>query len=161
MVIPKWITTANTINANQSLIIRQLLIWVIENCIMHEKPQCVNQKKTRRSGFWLFLLRGISYPRLLLGGQSELFVVCIYGFCVYGRVSPALRVLLSRAVHSVTCCPVETMAGPSKAYCKITCENIETPGWSVFRIHTAICLWWTWRESNPRPEHFSLCFIQQ
>jgi len=24
-----------------------------------------------------------------------------------------------------------------------------------------ISLWWRWRESNPRPEHFSLCFIQQ
>ena len=47
-------------------------------------------KKTRRGGFWWFLLRGISYPRLRLGCQSELFVVCIYGFCVFDQVTPIL-----------------------------------------------------------------------
>ena len=67
-------------------------------------------------GFFEFLLRGMSYPRLHLSSQCVNFIVCIYRFCFYDRVTPILRVLLSRAVHAFTCCPVETMAGPSEKH---------------------------------------------
>jgi hypothetical protein len=43
--------------------------------------------------FGLFLLRGISYPRQCLGCQSELFVVCIYVFCLING-------------HRLPCCPL-------------------------------------------------------
>ena len=102
--------------------------------------QTKSQEKAHRSGLWLFLLRGISYPRRLLGGQSELFVVCIYGFCVYGRapsfyamgiatkVTSTPRVLLSRAVHSVTCCPVETMQAHQKHIVKSLAKTSKRQG---------------------------------
>ena len=74
----------------------------------------LNKRKPAEAGSE-FLLRGMSYPRKpFLGRQCVNFIVCIYRFCFYDRVPPILRVLLSRAVHSVTLCPVETMAGPSK-----------------------------------------------
>ncbi len=37
-------------------------------------------------------------------------------FCFYDRVTSILRVLHSRVANIHTGCPVETMAGPSKAY---------------------------------------------
>ena len=39
---------------------------------------------------------------------------CIYFVCFFGRVSPTLRVLRSRAVHFLTLRPVEPWSGPSK-----------------------------------------------
>jgi hypothetical protein len=71
----------------------------------------VDKKSTRRC-FWLFLLRGISYPRRCLGRQCELFVVCVYVFCFFGRVPPTLRFSHYRAVHSPTLDPVETNVRP-------------------------------------------------
>jgi len=57
----------------------------------------------------LFLLRGISYPRQCLGCQSELFVVCIYVFCLING-------------HRLPCCPLcyllpcRNYAGPSERH---------------------------------------------
>ena len=53
-------------------------------------------------------------PRQCLGCQCELFVVCVYVFCFYGRETPTLRLSHCRAVHSVTLCPVETMQAHQK-----------------------------------------------
>ena len=38
--------------------------------------------------YFEFLLRGMSYPRLRLGCQCELFVVCVYVFCLVFHVIP-------------------------------------------------------------------------
>jgi hypothetical protein len=56
----------------------------------------------------------MSYPRLRLGSQSELFVVCIYGFCVFDRVAPVLRLLHCRTVHFITLDPIDIYVRPIK-----------------------------------------------
>ncbi len=99
----------------------------------------------------------------------------LFLFCFCDRESPILRLLLYLVVHLLTCNPVETMAGPSKVYYTL----IYSPGVSLsIGLHGSlgqgkryepdpssqsfdiINFWWTWRESNPRPEFFSFCFIQ-
>ena len=69
---------------------------------------------------------------------------------------------LCRVVHAVTCCPIETWSAPSEAYygeIDLQCRGLGLP-FLIF-LQILICLWWSWRESNPRLEHFSLYFIQQ
>jgi len=72
---------------------------------------CVDtsQKETRRSGFWLFLLRGISYPRRRLGGQCEQFVVCVYGFSSFYIVADERQIL-------TTILSVDPKSPPSETY---------------------------------------------
>ena len=106
----------------------------------------------------------------------------LFLFCCYGQVSPTLRLSHCRVVHSNTLCPVEAMAGPSKIHCKtslalrITFLKLSSlvlyqRSSSSFRCFCSnsmysllnffiICFWWTWRDSNPRPRHFSFYFIQ-
>ena len=106
----------------------------------------------------------------------------LFLFCCYGWESPTLRLSHCRVVHSNTLCPVETMAGPSKIHCKtslalrITCLSpsslvLYQRSSRSFRCFCSnsmysllsffiIYFWWTWRDSNPRPRHFSLCFVQ-
>jgi hypothetical protein len=55
----------------------------------------------------------------------------------------------------------------------LPCRNLVTPIKSTLKsestdsvtvslgTQTHRCFWWRWGESNSRPEHFSLCFIQQ
>ena len=55
--------------------------------------------------------------------------------------------------------PVETMAGPSE-------ENsnpftVAAIAGCAVDASTQIFFWWTWRESNPRPECLTLRLVQQ
>ena len=52
------------------------------------------KKKPAEAGLWWFLLRGISYPRLRLGGQCEQFVVCGYVASSFYKVALVLSTLL-------------------------------------------------------------------
>ena len=90
--MPKCITTAKITNANQSLIIVQLLNLCCLQFYCTRKAWVCQPKKSPPKWAWLFLLRGISYPRRRLGGQCEQFVVCVYGFCFYGQETPTLTV---------------------------------------------------------------------
>ena len=76
-------------------------------------------------------------------------------FCCYDQESLVLRLSHCRVVHFCTRYPVETMAGPLESTHLAGCSPA-TDRESAF-VYT---YWWTWRESNPRPRHFSVYFIQ-
>ena len=76
---------------------------------------------------WWFLLRGISYPRQCLGCQCELFVVCVYVFCVFGQEPPTLTASTLPSAIIPTLDPVETMAGPSNKHYWFACTRIHEP----------------------------------
>ncbi len=99
---------------------------------------------------WLFCYEETNRnPRQCLGCQCELFVVCVYVFClIYG--------------HRLPCCPLcyllpcRNYAGPSKELLTNIPPHTSFLVWLMQKF-----FWWTWGDSHPRPEHFSLCFIQQ
>ena len=70
--------------------------------------QChkVNKKGHKSAPFWWFLLRGISYPRLRLGGQCELFVVCVYVVLLFTTTPVVLSTLLLFALSKL-CIPIK------------------------------------------------------
>ena len=65
----------------------------------------MSRKKATEVAFWWFLLRGISYPRLRLGGQCELFVVCVYVVLLFTSTPDVLSTLLLFALSKL-CRPI-------------------------------------------------------
>ena len=67
--------------------------------------------------------------------------------------------------HCFICCHIQTpYGGLGQAHQKhfvVRAVFILTLWYLTHLSMVTKCLWWTWGDSHPRPEHFSLCFIQQ
>ena len=69
-------------------------------------------------------------------------------------------------VFTLPCCPL-CYSLPCRNHDWPIRKNIISSSRALFRMRLILAnplqysFWWTRRESNPRPEHFSLCFIQQ
>ena len=66
---------------------------------------------------WMFLLLSTSTnSAYLLGSKCITFVICIYIFCFFGRVSSTLTSLALTILHCYTNQAIESNSGPSETY---------------------------------------------